>query len=70
MDAQGNIDPSKLVFARAKWEFKANEEWELSLGRDEIVAVLEMRDNGKTQGDIGWFPGNYVEVIKRREQGV
>lgn len=66
-----NLDPSKLTFARAKWEFQANESWELSLGRDEIVAVLEKRDDsqhgeagwwrGRTRdGRIGWFPGNYV----------
>lgn len=75
----GTIDPSKLSFARAKWEFRAGEEWELSLGRDEIVAILEMRDaangagseekgwwRGRTRdGRIGWFPGNYVEIIKR-----
>lgn len=79
LDANGTLDPSKLVFARAKWEFRAAEEWELSLGRDEIVAVLEMRDQGKDgqgsgwwrgrtrDGKIGWFPGNYVEIIKRRE---
>ena len=70
----GNLDPAKLVFARAKWEFQAGEGWELSLARDEIVAVLERRDEG-TQGEvgwwrgrtrdgrIGWFPGNYVSEI-------
>ena len=75
----GAIDPSKLTFARARWEFRPSEEWELTLGRDEIVAVLEMRDTvkegegkgwwrGRTRdGRIGWFPGNYVDVIKRRE---
>jgi peroxin-13 len=64
-----NLDPSKLTFARAKWEFKAGEEWELSLGRDEIVAVMEKREEGgeagwwrgrTRDGRIGWFPGNYV----------
>lgn len=66
-----NLDPSKLTFARAKWEFQAGEGWELSLARDEIVAVLERRDDeqqggtgwwrGRTRdGRIGWFPGNYV----------
>jgi peroxin-13 len=64
-----NLDPTKLTFARAKWEFKAGEEWELGLGRDEIVAVLEKRDEGgdagwwrgrTRDGRIGWFPGNYV----------
>jgi len=64
-----NIDPTKLTFARAKWEFQAGEGWELGLGRDEIVAVLEKRDEGSDagwwrgrtrDGRIGWFPGNYV----------
>jgi peroxin-13 len=70
---EGPIDPSKLVFARAKWEFKAGEEWELGLASDEIVAVLEKRDGGKAEevgwwrgrtrdGRMGWFPGNYVSL--------
>ncbi|KAK4688337.1 peroxin-13, partial [Tremellales sp. Uapishka_1] len=72
------IDPSKLIFARTKFEFKATEEWELNLGRDEIVAVLEKRSKdgeegwwrGRTRdGRLGWFPSNYVEVIRRREEG-
>lgn len=67
-----NLDPTKLTFARAKWEFKAGEEWELGLGRDEIVAVLEKRDEGADagwwrgrtrDGRIGWFPGNYVSPL-------
>jgi len=67
-----NLDPTKLTFARAKWEFKAGEEWELGLGRDEIVAVLEKRDEGgdagwwrgrTRDGRIGWFPGNYVSLL-------
>lgn len=66
---ENNIDPAKLTFARAKWEFQASEGWELGLGRDEIVAVLERRDEGSEtgwwrgrtrDGRIGWFPGNYV----------
>lgn len=75
------LDPSKLTFARAKWEFKATEEWELGLGRDEIVAVLEARGGGAGTGEdekgwwrgrtrdgrAGWFPGNYVEVIRRKD---
>jgi len=74
--ADGVIDPSKLTFARARWEFRAGEDWELGLGRDEIVAVLEMRDGGAGKegeergwwrgrtrdGRLGWFPGNYVSL--------
>ncbi|KAL1410663.1 Peroxisomal membrane protein PAS20 [Vanrija albida] len=77
LDANGNIDPTKLTFARARWEFRPSEEWELALTPDEIVAVLETREGqngadgwwrGRTRdGRTGWFPGNYVEVIKKRE---
>lgn len=82
MDANGNVvlDPTKLTFARARWDFKPSEEWELGLQPDEIVAVLERRENGEDggagwwrgrtrDGRMGWFPGNYVEVIKKREEG-
>lgn len=67
-----NLDPSQMVFARTKFEFQASEGWELSLARDEIVAVLEKRDEsgetgwwrGRTRdGRIGWFPGNYVSGL-------
>ncbi|TYJ51854.1 hypothetical protein B9479_007546 [Cryptococcus floricola] len=73
--ADGQIDPTKLEFVRAKWEFKASEEWELGLGRDEIVAILEKRGtaNGaqgegwwrgrKRDGRVGWFPGNYASDL-------
>ncbi|KAK8866004.1 hypothetical protein IAR55_001155 [Kwoniella newhampshirensis] len=80
LNADGTIDPTKLEFVRAKWEFKPTEEWELGLARDEIVAVLEKREanvgnpegsgwwRGRTRdGRVGWFPGNYVEIIRRRE---
>lgn len=71
----GVIDPNKLTFARARWEFRPSEEWELALQPDEIVAVLERRDagtgdsnelgwwRGRTRdGRMGWFPGNYVSI--------
>nr|XP_018267219.1 peroxin-13 [Kwoniella dejecticola CBS 10117]OBR89377.1 peroxin-13 [Kwoniella dejecticola CBS 10117] len=62
LDSNGNLDPSKLEFARAKWDFKGQEEWELSLNRDEIVAVIEKRPpnpnakNGQ-ESDVGWWRG-------------
>lgn len=78
IDANGvALDPTKLTFARARWDFKPSEEWELALQPDEIVAVLERREGnggeegwwrGRTRdGRMGWFPGNYVEVIKKRD---
>lgn len=73
MDANGMIDPAKLTFARARWEFRPSEEWELGLQPDEIVAVLERREGqgandgwwrGRTRdGRMGWFPGNYVSRV-------
>ena len=65
-DGNGPIDPSKLVFARAKWEFRPTEEWELPLGRDEIVAVLERRDRGEAEEDRGWVERS----IEERQDGL
>lgn len=67
----GTIDPTKLEFVRAKWEFLPTEEWELGLGRDEIIAVLEKRGDGQNNwwrgrtrdGRTGWFPANYVSNV-------
>lgn len=61
-----------LTFARTIWPFDATSSHELSLKRDEIVAVLQRLDaadasqnaswwRGRTRdGRSGWFPSNYV----------
>lgn len=72
------IDPSKLSFARATHAFPSSDPVELSLEKGEIVAVLSTLDpmtgaegewwRGRTrEGREGWFPKNYVEIIKKKE---
>jgi peroxin-13 len=72
------IDPSKLSFARAAYAFPTSDPVELSLAKDEIVAVLSTQDpitgaegewwRGRTRdGREGWFPKAYVDVIKPKE---
>lgn len=69
------IDPSQLTFARAIHAFHTTDAIELKLEKGEIVAVLNTADpvtgqegewwRGRTrEGREGWFPKNFVEVIK------
>ncbi|KAK9492823.1 Peroxin 13, N-terminal region-domain-containing protein [Lipomyces doorenjongii] len=81
--ATGNdliIDPSKLEFCRATYDFvPENEAIELAFKKGEVIAILSKdtvtgaEDGEPTwwrgrlrDGRIGFFPSNYVEVIKRR----
>ncbi|WFC96658.1 tryptophan--tRNA ligase [Malassezia brasiliensis] len=75
MDAQGGaIDPSKLPFAVARWEYKATNPMELTLSPGDIVAVIskvnpDTKEEGmwwtgrKRDGSMGYFPSPYVEVV-------
>jgi len=78
---QAAIDPSKLSFARAVHAFATQDPVELALGKGEIVAVLSTLDpttgaegewwRGRTRdGREGWFPRDFVEVIKPKEAAV
>ncbi|KAK9364812.1 Peroxin 13, N-terminal region-domain-containing protein [Lipomyces kononenkoae] len=81
--ATGNdliIDPSKLEFCRAMYDFvPENDAIELQFKKGEVIAILSKdtvsgaEDNEPTwwrgrlrDGRMGFFPSNYVEVIKRR----
>ncbi|KAK9312758.1 Peroxin 13, N-terminal region-domain-containing protein [Lipomyces starkeyi] len=81
--ATGNdliIDPSKLEFCRAMYDFvPENEAIELAFKKGEVIAILSKDTvTGAEEGEptwwrgrlrdgrIGFFPSNYVEVIKRR----
>lgn len=66
---------SQLEFCRALFDFTAGSPFEISFRRGDIIAILskvgpdgvENGDwwKGKVQsGPIGWFPKNYVEVVK------
>lgn len=72
------LDPSKLTFAHALYPFETTSPQEISLKKGDIVAVLKTTDpvtgspdtqwwRGRTRdGREGWFPRDYVEVIKRK----
>jgi len=74
-----------ITFARALYPFTATSAHELSLKRDEIIAILQRYQGsaadqaegkgaemgwwrGRTRdGRVGWFPGNYVEILRKKE---
>lgn len=75
----GALDPSKLTFVRARFEYRAADNLELSLKPNEIVAVLSTTDpqtgqesqwwRGRTRdGRIGWFPSTFVESLEQARE--
>ncbi|KAI9497109.1 Peroxin 13, N-terminal region-domain-containing protein [Zychaea mexicana] len=76
MASLGKIDPAKLEFARATYDFGAESQMELSLKKGDIVAILSKTDpvtNQQSQwwrgrlrdGRMGMFPANYVEIVQK-----
>ncbi|EPB87881.1 hypothetical protein HMPREF1544_05288 [Mucor circinelloides 1006PhL] len=70
------IDPSKLEFARAMYDFASESQMELNLKKGDIVAIISKLDpttNATSQwwrgrlrdGTMGMFPANYVEIIQK-----
>jgi len=71
------IDPANLTFVRAVYPFETKDPEELALKKGELVAVLFTTDpvtgaeaewwKGRTrEGREGWFPRNFVEIIKKK----
>ncbi|ORX46117.1 hypothetical protein DM01DRAFT_1311386 [Hesseltinella vesiculosa] len=74
--AAGAIDPSKLEFARAVYDFTPESPMELTLKKGDIVAILSKTDpntNAPSQwwrgrlrdGTMGMFPSTYVEIVQK-----
>jgi peroxin-13 len=74
--AAAAIDPSKLEFARAMYDFASESQIELNLKKGDIVAIISKVDpttNATSQwwrgrlrdGTMGMFPANYVEIIQK-----
>ena len=79
MNPDGPLDPSKLEFCRATFDFEpSTPNVELPLCKGDIVAVLSKTDpfgnpsqwwRGRLRdGRTGYFPSNYCEIIERRKQ--
>lgn len=68
------IDPKNLDFYQALYDFVPQDpNVELPLKKGDIVAVLQKLDGGwwrgrKRDGSIGFVPGNYLDIIPRREE--
>jgi peroxin-13 len=70
------IDPSKLEFARAMYDFTPESQSELTLKKGDIIAIISKLDPNTNQmsqwwrgrlrdGTMGMFPANYVEIIQK-----
>ncbi|KAI8980238.1 Peroxin 13, N-terminal region-domain-containing protein [Pilobolus umbonatus] len=76
-EAAAVLDPSKLEFARATYDFNAESQMELTLKKGDIVAIIsKATDPASTapspwwrgrlrDGAMGLFPANYVEIIQK-----
>ncbi|CAB4253813.1 similar to Saccharomyces cerevisiae YLR191W PEX13 Integral peroxisomal membrane protein required for translocation of peroxisomal matrix proteins [Maudiozyma barnettii] len=76
---EGVIDPSKLEFARAIYDFvPENPKIEITLKKGDLMAIISKTDpfgkpsqwwNVRTKGgSMGYIPFNYVEIIKRQKK--
>jgi len=66
------LDPGKLEFYQALYDFMPQDaNVELPLRKGDIVAVLQKLEGGwwkarKRDGNVGFVPGNYLDIIPRR----
>lgn len=53
---------------KARFNFKQNNEDELSFGKGDVILVTRQEEGGWWEGTLngktGWFPSNYVREIK------
>lgn len=79
--AQQILDPNNLEFARAIYDFvPENPRIECNLKKGDLMAIISKKDplgnNSEwwkvrtKQGNIGYVPYNYLELIKKRKNGV
>eukprot|EP01119_Soliformovum_irregulare_P009718 TRINITY_DN2335_c0_g3_i2.p1 TRINITY_DN2335_c0_g3~~TRINITY_DN2335_c0_g3_i2.p1 ORF type:complete len:655 (+),score=287.43 TRINITY_DN2335_c0_g3_i2:171-2135(+) len=62
----------KLKQCKATYDYEATAEGELTFQEDEIMTVKIQDDSGwwqgeKSDGTVGWFPANHVELIEEEE---
>ncbi|XP_064206712.1 rho guanine nucleotide exchange factor 6 isoform X3 [Anguilla rostrata] len=62
------------LMVKARFNFKQNNEDELSFNKGELICVTRQEDGGWWEGTLngktGWFPSNYVREIKPSEKPV
>src|SRR5271170_627296 len=68
------VDPDKLEFYQALYDFVPQDPMvEMGLKKGDIVAVLQKLEGGwwrgrKRDGSVGFVPGNYLDIIPRKEE--
>ena len=69
----GGVDPKNLEFYQALYDFVPQDPMvEMGLKKGDIVAILQKLEGGwwrgrKRDGSMGFVPGNYLDIIPRRE---
>uniref|UniRef100_A0A674CTA1 Osteoclast-stimulating factor 1 n=1 Tax=Salmo trutta TaxID=8032 RepID=A0A674CTA1_SALTR len=57
-----------LVLVKARFQFKQNNEDELSFNKGDLISVSRQEEGGWWEGSLngktGWFPSNYVREVK------
>ena len=72
--AGGVVDPKNLEFYQALYDFVPQDPMvEMGLKKGDIVAVLQKLEGGwwkgrKRDGSMGFVPGNYLDIIPRKEE--
>ncbi|XP_006632946.1 rho guanine nucleotide exchange factor 6 isoform X2 [Lepisosteus oculatus] len=58
----------QVVVVKARFNFKQNNEDELSFSKGDVICVTRMEEGGWWEGTLngktGWFPSNYVREVK------
>lgn len=70
-DMAENGGGAQLV-VKARFNFKQNNEDELSFSKGELISVTRQEEGGWWEGTLngktGWFPSNYVREVKSSGQ--
>lgn len=57
-----------LLLVKARFQFKQNNEDELSFNKGDLIGVSRQEEGGWWEGSLngktGWFPSNYVREVK------
>ncbi|XP_077589257.1 rho guanine nucleotide exchange factor 6 [Stigmatopora nigra] len=73
MSENGSSGSGQLV-VKARFNFKQNNEDELSFSKGDVIVVTRQEEGGWWEGNLsgktGWFPSNYVREVKACEKAV
>ncbi|XP_041076320.1 rho guanine nucleotide exchange factor 6-like isoform X5 [Polyodon spathula] len=74
MTENGAQQQQQQAVVKARFNFKQNNEDELSFSKGDVICVTRMEDGGWWEGNLngrtGWFPSNYVREIKSSDKPV